>query len=385
MFISDEMAQWIIQQRRYIHQHPELSHNETNTKKYIESALQVMGLQTYSLTGKDVICDIYGRNGSRLIAARSDIDALPVQEETGLPYQSINPGVMHACGHDGHIAILLGVIKSLLPYIGKLNGSIRFIFQHAEETVPGGAKELVEKGVLKDVEAIFGYHLWQHLSAGLIGYRKGPFMAGASRFNIKIKGKGGHGSQPHETIDPTLAAAHLMTQLHTIISRDINPNEGAVISIGEMKAGSSYNVIPDTAELSGTVRYFNPDLLGLIEHRMAKISHGIEESFNTKLTLDFQKGDPPLINDGHVIDSVLKTINKLHLADNIVEVPLTFGGEDFAYYSQVIPASYIFFGTHSKDNPYLHHHPKFDIDEKMLPVGVKIMSQTLLDYLEVTS
>ncbi|WP_144509655.1 M20 family metallopeptidase [Bacillus sp. FJAT-22090] len=373
---------WIIEQRRHLHTYPELSHHETKTKAYITNQLLNLGIVTYSVTGKDVIGIIKGEHPGKTVAIRSDMDALPIVEETGLSFASENKGVMHACGHDGHMSILLGIAKLLVANKSAIHGTIHLLFQHAEEEVPGGAVEIVEANGLQNIDAIFGYHLWQPLKSGVIGVREGATMAGADRFTIHIYGKGGHGSMPEETIDPTLVISHIITQLHTIVSRSIKAIDQAVISIGELNSGTSYNVIPDTAFASGTVRYFNKDTSLLIEKRVEEIIEGVCKSFGATYKLDYIHGDPPVLNDRELTTFLKKTAISLYGEEKVVDIDPILGSEDFAYYSHEIPASFTFIGVGKEDAPYGHHHPKFDIDEDMLPVGVELFTTGVLNYLK---
>ncbi|MHA6259135.1 M20 metallopeptidase family protein [Sporosarcina sp. CAU 1771] len=382
MNIQQDLTQWITEQRRYLHENPEVSYKEKNTRDYIEKELQALGIETHSLTGKDVIGTIQGAHNGKTIGIRADIDALPVTEETNLPFASKNEGVMHACGHDGHMAILLGIAKYLTSNRDKIHGTILLIFQHAEEEIPGGATELVSAGLLKDVDAIFGYHLWQPLETGLIGFREGPTMAGADRFSFTILGKGGHGSMPDETIDPTLVISHVITQLHSIISRSLSPKEQAVLSIGTLNSGTTYNVIPDTASATGTVRYFNQETSVFIRQRVESIIKGVCESFGATCEINYEHGDPALVNDKDLTSFMKNTALQLFGESKVVDIDPIMGSEDFAYYSVEIPASYTFIGIGKASHPYGHHHPKFDIDEEMLPVGVELFVNGLIDYLK---
>lgn len=382
MHRQHELAQWVIEQRRYLHQHPEVSYEEKETRDYIENQLKTLGIETYTLTGKDVIGVIKGAHAGKTIGIRADIDALPIHEETNLPFASKNAGIMHACGHDGHMAILLGIANYLVNHRDAIHGTILLIFQHAEEEIPGGATELVSANLLENVDAIFGYHLWQPLESGLIGIREGAAMAGADRFSFTILGKGGHGSMPDETIDPTLVISHVITQLHTIISRSLPPKEQAVLSVGTLNSGTTYNVIPDTASASGTVRFFDRDTSKFIRKRVETIIKGVCESFGAEFEIVYEHGDPPLLNDKHLTAFMRKTATNLFGEEKIVDIEPILGSEDFAYYSVEIPASYTFIGIGDPAHPYGHHHPKFDIDEDMLPVGVELFINSLIDYLQ---
>ncbi|MFD1929110.1 M20 family metallopeptidase [Sporosarcina siberiensis] len=382
MKMNDELTKWVIEQRRYLHQHPEVSYKETETRIYIKEQLEKLNIETYSLTGKDVIGRIKGTHAGKTIGIRADLDALPIFEETGLPFVSKNEGVMHACGHDGHMAILLGTANYLSNNRDAIHGTIVLIFQHAEEEIPGGATELVSANLLEGVDAIFGYHLWQPLESGVIGMRDGATMAGADRFTFKILGKGGHGSMPDQTIDPTLVISHVITQLHSIVSRSLSPQEQAVLSIGKLNSGTNYNIIPDTAEASGTVRFFSQATSKFIRQRIESILKGVCESFGAKYELNYEHGDPPLINDQELTVFMNKEAIQLVGEEKVIQIEPILGSEDFAYYSVEIPACYLFIGIGNPDRPYGHHHPKFDIDEDMLSVGVELFSNSLINFLK---
>lgn len=380
--IVDAHAAWTVDVRRYLHQYPELSHQESKTVQYIREQLKNMGLSPYSYTGKDVIAYIEGGQSGKTVALRADIDALPIQEETGLPFASKNPGVMHACGHDGHTAILLGAARALTEGAVPFAGRIKLIFQHAEEVVPGGASELVKAGVLEDVDAIFGLHLWQNVDSGLLEVCAGPIMAGSDSFAIKIHGKGGHGSMPHLTVDPIVIASHLVTQLQTIVSRSLDPLYPVVISVGQIQAGDTYNIIPDTAQLQGTVRYFHPDVQKEIPQLLERLAHGVCASFGASATVEYVKGDPSVINDPRM-NAIVEQVGRMVLGEeNVRPAVPSMAGEDFSYYLQHVPGAYFFLGIRNEEAVYSHHHPRFTIDEKMLPVGSKLLAGIALTYLE---
>lgn len=379
--VSQDLSDWIIQQRRHLHQYPELSHQEKHTREYIKNRLEEMAIVTTSFTGKDVVADLHGNHPGPVIAIRADMDALEITEETNLPFKSKHPDYMHACGHDGHMAIVLGVAKLLSTKRDQLRGTVRFIFQHAEETVPGGAEELVMAGGLDGVSAIFGCHLWEQLEKGYVGFREGPLMAGADRFEVKIQGKGGHGSMPHLTVDPVLVSTHAIQQLYAIVSRQINPLHPAVLSIGELKMGTSYNVIPDKAMFTGTVRYFNPSIQQFFKESIKMILDGVSTSFNASYDLKYEVGEPPLINDSVLTHFIETQAKKLVSQDRIVEAEQSLGGEDFAHYTKKIPAAYFFLGIGEEGKTFGHHHPKFDIDESMMSLGTEILAQSAIEYL----
>ncbi|WLR51981.1 amidohydrolase [Bacillus tianshenii] len=374
--VDQQTAEWIVTQRRHLHAHPELSHEEVQTRQYIEEQLKELGLETLSLTGKDVIGILNGKESGKTIGIRSDMDALPIHEETGLPFASENEGVMHACGHDGHMSILLGVARQLVERKDELDNTYVFLFQHAEETVPGGASELIDKAFLYSLDAMIGYHLWQPLEAGKFGFHEETPMAGADSFKITLQGVGGHGSMPHETVDPILVASQVITQLHTIVSRSLNPIDQAVVSIGELTTGSSYNIIPDKAYLTGTVRYFKPEVAERIKGRIQTILKGVCTSFGASFDLDYKQGDPPVQNDKRLVDIVKREAAEIYGEEQTVMMDPVLGSEDFSYYTEKIPSVYFFIGAHV--NEFGHHHPKFDIEEKSLIDGVNLVTKAAI-------
>ncbi|MCF6094943.1 amidohydrolase [Microaerobacter geothermalis] len=382
-----ELSPWTVEVRRYLHQHPELSREEKETAKYIKRHLEEMGIEVMSYGETDVIGLLKGTatrgdKQTKTVALRADIDALPVTEETGLRFASKNKGIMHACGHDGHTSILLTVAKVLSERKHLIKGNIKFIFQHAEEVVPGGAEGLVKAGVLDDVDAIFGLHLWQPVKSGIIAVKPGPIMAGADEFLIRIKGKGGHGSMPHDTVDPVVVASSLIMNLQTLVSRSINPLYPVVVSVGTLQAGTTYNVIPDTAYLRGTIRYFHHEVQDSMPGLIRRLSEGICSAFGAACEVEYTYGDPPVINDEEMNHLVQQAASFVVGEENVIEATPSMGGEDFAYYLQKKPGCFFFVGIQNDQNVYPHHHPKFDIDEEMLPVGAAVMTTIALSYLK---
>ncbi|WCK55804.1 amidohydrolase [Aneurinibacillus sp. Ricciae_BoGa-3] len=371
----------LVEMRRHLHMYPELSHQESETALYIQEKLKRLGLRPLSCTGKDVIAYIDGSQTGPTVALRADIDALPIKEETGLPFASKVAGVMHACGHDGHTAILLGAAGALTQIQTEFPGRVKLIFQHAEEVCPGGAAELVRAGVLEDVDAIFGLHLWQNVELGQLATCSGPIMAGADSFTIRIQGTGGHGSMPHLTVDPIVVAAQLVLQLQTVVSRSLNPLYPAVISVGQIHAGDTYNIIPDTALIEGTVRYFHREIQQEIPLVMERMVKNTCASYGAEGELEYVAGDPSVINDAgmnQIVEQVgLQVVGK----GNVRTAEASMAGEDFSYYLQKIPGAYFFLGIKGDTAKYSHHHPCFTIDEEMLPVGSKLLAGIAVHYL----
>lgn len=377
----DTLYPEIVEVRRYLHQHPELSFKEYKTAQYIADFYHNLGIPyERNVGGNGVIATLKGDKPGKTVALRADFDALPIQDEKDVPYKSTVPGVMHACGHDGHTASLLSLAKTMKQFQHDLPGTLVFVHQHAEEIAPGGAKPIVDSGALDHVDAIFGSHLWATVPFGEVQTSKDVFMAGADRFEITIQGKGGHGASPHETKDAIVIAAELVSHLQTIVSRRIDPLETAVVTVGSLNAGHSFNIIADKAELVGTVRYLNNTVQAQVIDEMEKIIKGICLSCDATYSFNYIKGYPPLVNHVHEAELVLesaKKIKEIHVAKEVVP---TMGAEDFTYYLLKKPGAYFFTGAMKGENGYPHHHPKFDFDERVLPVIAKILIQTYFDY-----
>ncbi|GAB6933948.1 M20 metallopeptidase family protein [Calditerricola satsumensis] len=375
------LQEWTVAVRRHLHAHPELSHEEVETARFVREQLESWGVETTAYGNNHVIGYVRGARPGRTVALRADLDALPVQEETGLPFASTRPGVMHACGHDGHTAILLTAARILAERRAELAGTVKVIFQHAEETVPGGARFLVEQGVLDDVDAIFGLHLWQPQAKGTVGVKAGPLMAAADKFTVRIQGKGGHGSMPHETVDPVVVAAAVIQNLQTVVSRNVSPLEPAVVSVGSVQAGEGYNVIPDSATLAGTVRTFREPVRRLIAERLRRVVDGVCAAYGATAEVAYTFGDPAVVNDPVMADLVRRVAEQVVGPDRVVEAEPSMGGEDFAYYLQQKPGCFFFIGMKGDVARYPHHHPRFTLDEDVLPIGVQMMVGVALAYL----
>lgn len=361
----EEIVSW----RRHLHQNPELSFEESETPKFIAGKLRSFGIDVREQIGRNgVIGIIEGLKPGKTIAFRADFDALPIQDEKSVPYKSTIDGVMHACGHDGHTSSLLGVAKVLSNHRDLLNGNIIFIFQHAEEKPPGGAKFMIEDGVLEDVDVIFGGHLATDIPVGKIATRQGPMMASVDKFKITLQGKGGHGARPHETIDAITVGSELVSHLQQIVSRRINPVEPAVVTIGSFHAGNAFNIIANTAELEGTVRTMNSDVRKQIEAEIRAILEGIKIADHIDYILDYENGYPVLINHKEEAALIEKIVKENISPDSFVEKQIVLGAEDFAYYLEHKPGAYFYVGARN-DQPetqFPHHHPRFDFDEKAL-------------------
>jgi len=367
-----------IDDRRYLHQYPELSGQEFETSKFIRNRLMELNIDILSFGPPSVVALIKGSKGSKTIALRADIDALPIVEEGEKPYISKKTGVAHMCGHDGHTAILLAVAEWLSK--NKVEPNVVLIFQSAEEITPSGADLLIKQGILEGIDAIFGIHLWQGLEKGKIGLTHGPMMASIDDFEIDIKGFGGHGSMPHETIDPIYIASSLIQAFQSIISRSINPIEAGVITVGNVQAGTTYNIIPDSARLIGTIRALTPETVDIIQTKMVNLTEGICRAFGAEGKVRFILGTPPLINDPNESKFVENIVCREFGHEVFELVNPVMGGEDFSYYLQKKPGAFIFVGMGGEKSQYPHHHPKFDLDEDVFPDAIKLFIELVNHY-----
>ncbi len=379
-----DLESTIISTRRDIHQHPELAFEEHRTAKLVADRLESIGIDVKTGVGKTgVMGNLKGKNGGRTIALRADMDALPLQETGDIPYKSKNAGVMHACGHDGHTAMLLGAAEALSKNRDKINGTVRFLFQPAEEG-QGGARYMIEDGALAGVDEAYGIHLWNYQEFGTIGVKPGPIMAAADLFEITIHGKGGHGAAPQGTKDAVIIASHLVQTLQTIVSRNTNPIESTVVTIGQINGGYNFNIIADTVNMKGTARAYTEENRQLIKSRMAEIIQGTEQIFDCIINFEYEDGYPPTINDPDAAEKLLNAARKI-VGDRAGYPYLSMGGEDFSYMLQEVPGCYFLIGSSPPDREPLsvpHHCSHFDIDERALLVGssvfVEIVEQILI-------
>jgi amidohydrolase len=381
---AEGLKQKMIDLRRDLHQYPELGLQEFNTARKVEGVLKALGLETRMfVNGTGVRGFLRGSEPGETIALRADMDALPIQEETDLPYQSQNKGVMHACGHDAHIAMLLGAATILSEMRKELKGNVAFIFQPAEE-IGAGAKAMVEEGALEGANRIFGLHVYSILPFGTLGYRPGPFMAAGDFFDVKITGKGGHGGLPHLTVDPIVIAANAISTLQTIVSREVDPVESAVISICKMNGGEAYNVIPETATFGGTIRSHKPELREGLPRRIKEILDGLVSGMRGSYELTLMSKFPATINDEEMTAFVVKVAKEILGEDKLSLLRPLMGSEDFSFYLQKVPGTFAFLGVENKDKGiiYPHHHPKFNIDEDILPLGTALHVAVALEYLK---
>ncbi|HEY9762166.1 MAG TPA: M20 family metallopeptidase [Trichocoleus sp.] len=377
----------IVQWRRQLHQQPELGFSEHKTADFISRKLTEWGIPHQTgIARTGIVATVTGNRPGPVLAIRADMDALPIQELNEVPYRSQHEGVMHACGHDGHIAIALGTAYYLAQYPDSFVGTVKFIFQPAEES-PGGAKPMIEAGVLTNptVDAIIGLHLWNNLPLGTVGIRTGPLMAATQLFHCIIQGRGGHGAIPHQTIDSIVVGAQVVNALQTIVARNIDPLKSAVVTVGKFQAGSAHNVIADRAEIAGTVRYFDRAYDGFFADRLEQIIAGICQAHGATYQFEYQALYPPVINDAAIAELVRSVaLSVIETPAGIVPECQTMGGEDMAFFLEQVPGCYFFLGSANaaKQLDYPHHHPRFDFDESVLPIGVEMFVRCVETYLK---
>lgn len=374
----------VVAWRRHLHQHPEVAFEEHATAQYIADALSAIdGLTITRPTATSVVAELVGGHTGPVLAIRADIDALPILEESSADYRSTVPGAMHACGHDGHTAIALGLATLLSRHRASLAGTVRFVFQHAEELAPGGAEELVTLGVMDGVHAVYGLHVWSPMPVGHIGLVAGPAMAAPDTWQCTVVGKGGHAAVPQDTIDPIVIGAQVVTALQQVVSRQTDPLDPVVLSVTQFHAGTAFNVIPSTAELSGTVRTFDAALRAQMPARMERVIRGITEAFGATYTFRYEAGYRPVVNDPALTERLTHVVTRTFGADTLLPTRPTMGGEDFSAYLQRVPGVFAFIGASNVDAGIVwpHHHPRFDIDERALDVGLRYFVAAVHDFL----
>jgi amidohydrolase len=335
-------------------------------------------------TPTSVVARLVGEKPGRTIALRADMDALPITEENDFEFVSKNEGVMHACGHDGHTAMLLGAAKILSGMREEVEGEVRFVFQHAEELYPGGAQELVESGVMEGVDAVFGIHLWSQLEIGKIGLVYGPMLASPDTFKITVEGRGGHAAMPHQTADAIAIGAQVVTNLQHLVSRNTDPLDNVVVSVTRFVGGTTHNVIPGSAELEGTVRTLDEEVRKEIPETMERIIKGVTGAHGASYSLEYQRGYRPVINDEEVTRVVEKTAQEVFGEAALEMMRPIMGGEDFSAYQEVTPGTFLFVGAGNEEKGITvpHHHPRFMVDEDALEDGVKMHVNTALRLLD---
>lgn len=377
---QEKMVKW----RRHLHKHPELSFHEYETARYIEEILKSYSeLTIQKLTETSVVAVLKGAKPGKTIALRADIDALPITEEADVEFKSENPGVMHACGHDTHTAMLLGAVDTLVKMQDDLSGTVKFIFQHAEELPPGGAVELVRAGVMDDVDMVFGLHIFPMIPTGMIGISPGAFSSASDIATLLIKGKGAHGSMPDLAVDPILIGSEIVVNLNHIISRNVSPLANSVISVGAFHSGTVANIIPDTAQLELTIRNNDPKVREFVKNRMEEVIAGVCKMYGAEYEFDYTYGYDAVINDEKAVELVKEAALKTVGEENFFLMSPMMGGEDFSAYTQIRPGAFFVLGGGSADDGYryINHHPKFKIDEDCFSSGAAMHVQLILDLL----
>lgn len=372
----------LVELRRYFHQHPEPSFEEVNTGKRIAEELAKLGISVERKAKTGVVGTLKGGKPGRTVALRADIDALSIQEETGLPFASQNEGYMHACGHDAHITCLLGAAKILAQLKDEIPGTVKFIFQPAEE-IAHGAKLMVEEGAMEGVDGIFGMHVWGDLPAGKVCVDAGPRMASADMFTITVDGKGGHGSAPHQGVDAVVVAAAIIMNLQTIVSREFNPLEPVVVHVGKVVAGDRFNIIASRAVMEGANRCFNPEIRQKLPEVVRRVAENTAATFRATAKVEYHFGCPPTINDEKLAAIAQEAVKKLYGEEGLAPMSLLTGSEDFPFYQEKAPGAFAFLGVcnPAKGTCWPQHHSHYTIDEDALQVGAAVYAQFALDFL----
>jgi amidohydrolase len=370
----------LVHTRRDLHRHPELGFQEHRTAGIVAERLRAAGYEVRTGVAETGVVGTLrgGRGTGPTLLLRADMDALPIAEECTHDFVSTHAGVMHACGHDAHVAIGLAVAERLARSRGEWGGTVRYVFQPAEEG-GGGARRMVEEGVLDGVDAALGLHVWLGLPSGVVGVVPGPFMASTGEFEITIRGRGGHGAMPHETVDSVLVGSHVVVALQSIVARNVSPLDAAVVSVGAFQAGHAHNVIADTARLVGTVRAFDVDACAELPRRIEKVVAGVCAALGAEYSFRFQQDTPPTINDPALAETVRAAAEEVVGAARVRTDPdvRTMAGEDFGEFLLRVPGCYFFVGARHEERGLLHphHSPRFDLDEDALPVSVDVLER----------
>lgn len=373
-----------VETRRDLHRHPEIAFEETRTMGVIEARLRDLGLDPRTGVGGTGVVAVWdsGRPGPTVLA-RADMDALPVPDEKQAAYRSVNEGANHACGHDGHVAVLLSVAEALIRGPSELRGRIVFVFQPAEEIVRG-AEAMLADGALDglEVDHVVGLHLSSMHPTGTIAVREGPAMAAADTFRIELHGRGGHAAKPHQTIDPVVASAHLILAMQTLVSRETDPVDQAVISVTRIHGGTAFNIVPERVELAGTLRTFDAATRATLSRRIHELAAGVAATHRAEATVDWTDGSPTVVNDAAATERLRSVARRLVGPDNVVVNAMMMGGDDMALWLRQAPGCYFFVGAHgSEASGWPHHHPRFDLDEAALPLAVEVLASAIADLL----
>lgn len=376
--------EYVINLRREFHSNPEVSFEEYKTSKRVKEELDKIGIEYISAGGTGVVATIKGNKPGKTIALRGDMDALTVKELNDIDFKSRNEGIMHACGHDGHTAMLLGAAKVLNELKDEINGTVKFFFQPAEE-IAEGAHAMIKDGVMENVDSIFGIHLWSDIEAGKVSVEEGQRMAAADWFKINVKGKGGHGSAPQQCVDAVVVSSAIIMNLQTIVSREIHHNEPLVLSVGLLNAGSGFNVIAENGYMEGTVRSFNPQLRKNLPNMMERIIKSTAEAYRAEASLEFKFVTAPVINDPKCSKIAEKSVEKVLGKGGVTKFEKITGGEDISHFMELAPGVLAFVGCRNekKGACHPHHNGYFDIDEDALEIGTNLYVQYAIDFLNI--
>jgi amidohydrolase len=382
---TQALAPEAVEVRRDLHRHPELGFRETRTAALVADRLASYGLEVKSgVATTGVVGLLRGAHAGKTLLVRADMDALPLPEENATPYRSTVESVMHACGHDGHVAMALLAAHVLAGMRDQLRGNVKFVFQPAEEG-PGGAEPMIREGVLRDppVDAAIGIHLWNDLDAGILGVGSGPIMAAADEFEVVIEGSGGHGAYPHQAVDPILVAAHIVVALQSVVSRGVSPLDPAVVTVGIVKSGYAFNIIPRTASLTGTLRSYTDAVRKGIADRVREIAQGVAGAFGARAVFHYKAGYPPTVNDKAMSAFAAEQATGVFGTANVIEPERSMGGEDMSYYLREVPGTFLFLGSRNPDKGLVapHHSPHFDFDEDVLAAGAETFVRVAAAFL----
>ena len=381
--ITKKYKDYIIEKRRYFHMNPEPSFNEYNTSKVVQEELKKLEIPFEIFAKTGIIATIKGKNPGKTVLLRADMDALEVCEKNNVSYKSQKEGLMHACGHDGHIAMLLGAAHVLNEIKNDISGEIKLFFQPAEE-IAKGAKAVIEESKITDsIDAAFAIHLWQGIPVGKISLESGARMAAADLFSIKVKGKSGHGSMPHETIDAVVVASAIVMNLQHLVSRNTNPLDTLVVTVGKLTAGTRHNIIAGEALLEGTIRSFSDEVWKKVPEQIERVVKNTAAAYNAEAEIDLVRATPPLVNNQDISDILKASAEKLYGEEVVTKYEKTPGGEDFAYFTQVVPGALAFVGIRNDEKGINspHHNETFDMDEEALEMGANLYAQFAIDFL----
>jgi len=385
---AEKMKEQVVEWRRHFHRHPELSFREVETARFVTRQLESFGnLQISHPTQTSVMARLIGDRPGKVLAIRADMDALPIQEENTFEYASGVPGVMHACGHDSHTAVLLAAAGILSARREQIRGEIRFLFQHAEEQAPGGAQEMVDAGVMEGVDWVIGAHLLSWIEYGKFGVAYGPMMASSDNFSITVRGVAGHAAYPHQSVDAVAVSAQIITNLQHIVARYTDPLDRLVVSVTQIHGGTTNNILPAEVKLGGTVRCFNPELRTAVKEQMERIIRGITEAHGAEYEFSFEYGYRPVINDPAVTKIVEDAIADLYGAESIQILKPFMGSEDFSAFQQKAPGTFFMVGAGNpaKGIVHPHHHPLFTVDEDAMDHSLKVLLRAAAAFMELSA